>query len=223
MKEEVNKKIKIVWIQYVAILTVLFILMAALENINEFSSKIFLVTMIIWLIVGFIITMVRMTKLKASCSLQMGFRNIPLKNIDTRAVCSYDDMLNVLISAQNDNINIYILGFMYDGVKYYLGYEKQDNTKFMFINTKTNQEFKFDTIESLKKTVLINHEVTIINEYQADIIISEEGAIIPFSKQLLSIDNSGIVKMDLRDNYLLKDCIVQVDDTKYNSNFPSNM
>lgn len=160
---------------------------------------------------------------KNLASLKWNFRNIPAK-YKKRAVCNSDIMFDILDEALKEKINMYMLVYIYNQHMYSVGYEnKPEVTYYLYSEDKEVPE-TFDSIENLKKSVVYDHDITIIREFQAenlDILASigvgygGVGATI-FLKAMEENDN--VIECSLHDNFMLKNYLISNDSDRFNIN-----
>ena len=122
---------------------------------------------------------------------------------ETRALCYIDNIIDIINRALEEDINMYLIQFAYDEKVYSVGFEKFNGLSYLAIFP-NGDTIKYNSVYELRSNLNFNHNVTILREFQ-------------YEKQ-----NSPI-EVDIKDNYMLTNNIINIDDDRFNYNLNSDL
>ena len=228
-----NKKVKRAVIAYLLTISIVFIISMLLEDINYDLAMFFLVFLIFGGFVGFIILMCYISKIRADSSLLFNYRNI-IKTYDKRAICDINvlfDLLKIaleekLLTNKNYAIQMYMLVYAYDGELYSIGYERDEDIRFFYLHD--NDYMIFDSLEQLSSNIKLNHNVTVLREFQNNnlngkFVPTISGIAVSAFIDSLSLNDGNVIETNINDNYILKKYLVSKDNNNFNYNMSEKL
>lgn len=151
------------------------------------------------------------------------FRNIG-RDYSKRSICNVEVIYELFQEALNEGIKLYILTYAYDNQIYALGYENFEKIEYYYYLPDGNIT-KYDNLDSLKNSVILNHDITILREFQNNTL--ESSVLMPGTNMIIALgntlDNENIAEVSIRDNFILKKYLVTEKDSNFNYNLSDEL
>ncbi len=152
------------------------------------------------------------------------FRKIG-QDYSKRVICDIEVVYELFKEALNEGIKLYILAYAYDKQVYVLAYENYEEKIEYYYYLPDGKITKYDDLDSLKNTVILNHDITILREFQENTL--DNNLLMPGAVMINALGNAlnyeHIIEVSVRDNFILKEYLVTEKDKDFNCNLSDEL